>query len=474
MRALTVEFAGLDEASGPLTWAQSYMLKMIYMASPGTRGQFNVASYIRIPKGVTFQHVVRAFRALAERHQSFRTVYRVVGGAFEQRVLGNGTIEIDVIHRSEPFAPDSSEIDELFRGLQSEEFDLGKAWPYRATLICRSGAPVFLVIVFSHLTSDAAASALLQREFTSLLLKCRSEAELDSGSPVAQQLEVAAYQQSAEGASRGERSIRHWERVLSRYYRSGQERPRHAGSVRRAQTISMTSRRLASSAATTARRYNTTPSMVFISAAAFAYATISERPGLILEIACSNRTRTWAETQGTLFQFGIAEFSAMGVDFGEVLKNSAATALSAYAHSQYDDAVLDDLRRRLSGGAGPYSQLPAISFVVNDLVGWRLSAAELNIPLDRPDLVRPTFGEFGDGDMETGGYAFYLGYHRAAGGGLRLGLEFDTSMLSRREAAGCLAAIDCLILEAGRTNLSLSEAKNVVRECVTERPEYAI
>ncbi|MGV9774018.1 condensation domain-containing protein [Streptosporangium sp. NPDC003464] len=468
MRKLIVEFAGLDAGSGPLTWAQSYMVKMMNMASPGTRGQFNVASYIRIPKGVTFQHVVKVFRVLVERHQSLRTVYRVDDGASEQCVAGSGTIEIDLLHRSEVFVPDSAEAAELLDGLQSEEFDSGTAWPYRATLICRAETPVFLVIVFSHLAADAAATTLLRGEFMRLLLACRSEAELDGGDPVAQPLEVAAFQRSAEGAARSERSIRHWERMLSRYHASGQECPRHAGAVRRVRTLSMTSHRLAFAAATTARRYNTTPSMVFISAAAFSYMTISERPDLIMEIACSNRTRAWADVQGTLFQFGVAEFSAAGAGFAEVLKNSAAAALAAYAHSQYDDADLDELRRRLPGRTGSYARLPALPFVVNDLVGWRLSAAESAAPSHLPDLAGPTLGEVGEGDMETGGYAFYLGYHRAEGGGLRLGLEFDTHMLSRREAAGCLVAIDRLVVEAGSRDLSSSEAKNVVLRCLAE------
>ncbi|MFI9589348.1 condensation domain-containing protein [Nonomuraea sp. NPDC052265] len=467
MRVVGIKFAGLDETSGPLTWAQEYMWKMIHMASPGTRSQFNMAAYVRIPDGVTFQQVVMAFHSLIERHEGYRTVYRAdAGGALEQHVLGAGAVEIDVVDLPEPFAADSRQAEELFNELLSEEFDLGKEWPYRATLLCLAGAPALLVVVLSHLTADGSSSALLQRELTTLLLKCGTGRDMDDHGTVVQQLHIAAHQRSAAGQAGSERSMRHWERVLSRYYRSGQERARHEGSLHRVRTVSMTSRRLEAFASMTARRCNTTPSTVFIAATAFAYATITGRAGLILEVACSNRTRNWAETHGTMFQFGIAEFPATGAGFDVIVKGSAAAALSAYACSQYDPVALEALRQRLSGGTGHYSRLPAIPFVINDIVGRHLTAADSNISPDQAHRHPPAFSEFGEGDPETGGYAFYLGYHRAKGGDLRIGLEFDTRILSCAEAVGCLKAIDGLLLKAGRADLSLAEAQNIVQSCL--------
>ncbi|MGW4420931.1 condensation domain-containing protein [Streptosporangium sp. NPDC004631] len=465
---LTVEFSGLTDGLGPFTWAQTYMWNMIHRAEAGTRSQFNIGAFITIPEDVSFERVSEVFLALIERHENLRTVYEIdADGGLRQRVMGSGKVEIDVIHRPDSFSAESEECRSLFVQLYGEEFDLGSTWPYRASLVCRAGAPAFLMVIFSHLTTDGFGSFLFEREFRTLL----SPGKAPKNNSVAfRQLEIAAYQQSPDGQARNTRTIKYWEEVLRRYYGSEQSRRRHGDSIDGTRTISMVSPRLASSASVAARRYTTTPSTLLLAAATFAYATVAEQSGMIIEIACANRSGAWAKSCGNLFQFGVAEFTLDGADFTSTVRNAERSARAAYANSQYNPLDSEQLKRSVSGDLDPYFDLPSIPFVVNDIVGWCLPVAGSGLPLDRLDHMSPTFGEFGDIEPGATGYAFYLGYHPAPTG-VRLGLEFDTAMLTRREAVNCLLAIDHLILGASRSDLSFREAQDIVRRSVPhDRP----
>ncbi|WP_034091406.1 condensation domain-containing protein [Streptacidiphilus albus] len=330
----TIRYSGGTDGSGPLTLGQDNMIRCILRDTPE---QINKQAVWPVPDGTSLPAALAALRALAERHESLRTVFPAGPDGFPacQLVRAEGELTVTLVEAG-PLEDAELDLlaDELARTDNSVGFDLAEDFPLRFTLVTRAGEPARLAVVVSHAGADGAATALLVQEWQALAAG-KELPPVVAPTPLA----VAASEQSGLGLRRGKASLRHWEKVLRTCPQAVFADSRISGPPDLVSVLILRSREAARHLELASRRTGATPSTVLLAAFAALVAQRADQHRLVIAALSANRHRpAMAEYVGTLAQDAFLAVDTDGADLDEVIGRTKAASLAGYWHSTFDAA----------------------------------------------------------------------------------------------------------------------------------------
>ncbi|MFC1419645.1 condensation domain-containing protein [Streptacidiphilus cavernicola] len=360
MSRITVRYTGGSSGSGPLTLGQDNMIRCIRRDDPE---QINKQAVWPVPEGTDLPAALAALRALAERHESLRTVFPPGPDGFPsgQQVRAEGEFDVTVVEAGPLDGPALDAFaGELARTDIAVAFDLAEDFPLRFTLVTRDGRPVRMAVVVCHSGADGASTALLVQEW--LLLASGKELP---PSTARTPLEVAAAEGSALGRRRAKTSLRHWERVLRTSPQAVFAESRIVGPPDTVSVLILRSPAAARDLEAASQRTGATPSTVLLAAFAALVAHRADQSELVIAALSANRHRPGlADYVGTLAQDAFLAVDAGAEDLDELIGRTKAASLAGYWHSSFD---ADQVWRMIDDIAHRRGSRYARHVVVNDL-----------------------------------------------------------------------------------------------------------
>ncbi|MFI6481995.1 condensation domain-containing protein [Nonomuraea sp. NPDC050663] len=358
-----IEFSGAAVRHGPATWGQRAIWRITQWLPPGDP-YFNLPWTLAVRGKPGMPEVEAGLRRLMERHESLRTTWH---DGLTQRVAGEGKLAVELVEAGGERPREVAA--RVAARLAATGFDYAGELPLRCAIVTVDGRPRVLAFAFSHLAVDAGAMEVIAREWPLL----QTGAPLP---PAPQPLELAAYEQSPEGAATGGRALRHWRTCLDRAPHTlfGREEPEQgtelsgpgkpeqgaelsgpgtseqvAGNPERFVKLGMDSPLCARAATTLAARHGVSTTSVLIAAYVTVLARLTGHRTIALQFIVGNRHAPM--TQGlvaTLVQDGVFVVETAG-DFAATARAAHAQALTAYRRAHYDPAA----QQALIAEAGP-------------------------------------------------------------------------------------------------------------------------
>lgn len=335
-----VEFGGLPDRSGPLTWAQRHYWTIL-AAHPENRGRFSIRLTWPVLPGADFELVRSAVAVLVERHEALRSRFSFTEGApTAQRVDGSGSFPL---WRREVGG-------EVMRGeamhyagaVADPEFCLDTEYPVRFQVLSSNGMPKFLVVVASHLAVDAHACGVLEAEFETLTA--------GKGLPAvsSQPLDWAERERSPRGMSRNRRSLEYFGKLLDEFPRPLFPRQGASDGVggNGFPVVLGHGAGLGAKLHRLAEEWGSPVAAVALAAVSGALAKHAGVDAFPLGVTCANRFLPGAEGYVGM----LAQNSALGIRVkGRTLQECAVDIqrgqMRAYLHGAYDQDDLDNLVR---------------------------------------------------------------------------------------------------------------------------------
>ncbi|MGX7674284.1 condensation domain-containing protein [Plantactinospora sp. DSM 117369] len=328
---LSLEFAGLDEGSGELTWGQRFVWNILESLAP-TNHYLNIRFRVHLPGDVTREHVLTALRTLVRRHEVLRTRFTVgPDGEPRQHRDPAGNLSVEVcetvpggVHRL---------AEEAEERLWREPFRHGYEWPLRVCLVAAGGRPRQVVFVFSHLAVDSWGCFVLRREFLDLLRNDRAAPALAGWQPLAR----VAYEASEPGRKANDRSLAYWRRVLEAMPQTAFPTPRGPGETPLFPGVGLHSVALAAAAQTVAARHRVGPAAVLLGVLATIIGIRAGTGTVPLFLAGGNRfTPVDAASVGTFYQGAPALIKLDGGSLAGTIRTAHRASTLAYLRGQSD------------------------------------------------------------------------------------------------------------------------------------------
>ncbi|MGW4893649.1 condensation domain-containing protein [Kitasatospora sp. NPDC004240] len=382
-RRITVRYHGPGSGTGPLTLGQDNMIRCILRDLPE---QINRDMVWPVPDGTGLTAALDALRALAERHESLRTVFPPGPDGFpghqELRAEGEFTVEVISADHLDDAGLDGL-AEELGRAGNTLGFDLAADFPLRLTLLTRGEHVVRLVVVVCHSGADGAACVLLLQDW--LALAAGKELPPVTGRTP---LQIAAAEATDLGRRKATASLRHWERILRTHPQAVFAEDRLTGPPDLMCAHVLRSPSGAADLAAASARTGASPSVVLLAAFAALVAHRADRSELVIAALSANRQRAaLADHVGTLAQDAFLALDARPGDLDELIGRAKAATLAGYWHGTFDAAriwqMIEDIAHRRGSRY-------ARQVVVNDLgltIPESVSAAR-PVPAADPEIIR--------------------------------------------------------------------------------------
>lgn len=346
---VTVDFAGSDAGTAPLTWGQREILVPMELAGR----TFGLGGAMPIPPTTTVDEVATVLRFAMSRHQALRTRFDcdATGRPVRQIVGRVGTVSLDVFDVDD--GTDTAEFATALRWeYEGRGFDYRDDWPVRMGVVRRRGQVTHAVVLYNHLVLDGYGLDALNRDLAHLDRATGAQLQPPAGT---QPLEHASYQSSPEGLRQSEMALRYWTRHLRsiparRSPRtphegpSGNAHPGDAVDQNRYRVASMRSpaAHLALAAISTRTRVGSSP--VLLAAFAVQLARLSGVTPSVVRAVMSNRFRAGlAESVSVLNQSGLCVIDVADMTFDEVVNRAWRSSMGAGLHAYYDPHALHDL-----------------------------------------------------------------------------------------------------------------------------------
>ncbi|SEK31235.1 condensation domain-containing protein [Streptacidiphilus jiangxiensis] len=368
----SVAFAAADSGTGGLTWGQRAIWDAVRKTVPDDH-YFNFGRVLPVPGRRTVAEVLEAVAGLTALHGALRTRLDLSGPEPRQRLEAAGTLPVLVTEEN----PES-----VLERLNAERFDYESQWPVRVALVRSGDRVTHVVLGFCHLAADGLGSEIAVRDLRMLLLRGGRLARPAPPRP----LDLAAWQESAEGRRVARRAAELWEAVphgvmFERAVGAAEDPP-----IWRARLASP-ALDLASRALAAAHRTSTSTVLLAATAVLVARATDQDRC-TVLPIVNNRFRPDVSRLVSTLSQEGV--FSLDGVDrpLPQLLRGADAAAMRAYRSAFHDPrdraegswvqplACFNDMR---FADPGPSSYAPAE-------IEAALAATELSWPLRQSKL----------------------------------------------------------------------------------------
>ncbi|QMU67398.1 condensation domain-containing protein [Streptacidiphilus sp. P02-A3a] len=335
-RQLAVDFQSGAPRTGTLTWGQLAIWDVLQWLPPDDTS-LTLSTLLPLPAGTTAATVAAALRALVERHDALRSLFRFDAAAGEpgQTLVTTGRLTVEVHDAPRGLAADLAA--KLRPELCGRPFDLASDLPVRALLVTEEGSPAALVLAISHMSVDAWSFRVVLEDLEALL----AGAELPA--PGQQPLDRLDYETSDLGRRREERARAYWtEQVRETPAAMLAELPQpsapHLGWGRIESTA------LAESVRLLAQRASVAGSLVVMAGAArlLARYTGEEQATLRLIVA----TRFTARTRrfvGAFNQNALLRVPIGADSFDDYLRRTGLAALTAYQNCEYDPRAIEQI-----------------------------------------------------------------------------------------------------------------------------------
>ena len=345
VQRIPVRFQGEGSGVEELTWGQWAAWRSMELG--GGRVDW-AGGTMPLVDGQTIEQIVMELGFLMSRHQSLRTRYRLGEDGLPRQVLADsGELLIEIVDAG---TEDPAEVaDALDVALQEAPFDNAEDWPVRAAVVCRDGAPVWFVVLYSHMAIDAYGIEALIADMANL-----DRATGEHLAPVAgvQPADLARQQRAGAARRQHNASLRHWEKQLRaiapdrfppvadppspRYWEASYESP--------AAYLAL---------GVIAGRTKAHSSTILLAAYMLILARISGYPTTVVRMLVSNRFRPgFKESVAGLAQSALCVVDTADVGFDELIARVWKAQLTAGMHAYYDPRGLWDMIARVGEERG--------------------------------------------------------------------------------------------------------------------------
>ncbi|HEX5853263.1 MAG TPA: amino acid adenylation domain-containing protein [Solirubrobacteraceae bacterium] len=166
----------LDAGPTPLSSPQERLFLLDQMM-PGLAA-YNVPTLVRVPATLDAELLRAALNVIVSRHEILRTSIRLIDGVPAQEVTPSAEVELTVADlRSRERSERDEEAQRILGDLACQSFDLASDVLLRVALVHLEQDEDLLLVVFHHLASDHASSALLFAELNQLYTALRDGTE---------------------------------------------------------------------------------------------------------------------------------------------------------------------------------------------------------------------------------------------------------------------------------------------------------
>ncbi|MET7402455.1 condensation domain-containing protein [Dactylosporangium sp. NPDC005572] len=328
---VSLEFTGLDEGVGELTWGQRFVWNILQSLAPANH-YLNIRFRVHLPSDVTRERVLAALHTLVRRHDVLRTRFPVgPDGEPEQHCDASGDLPVEICRTDPGRVRRLAEQDE--ERLWREPFRHEAEWPLRVSVIVAGGRPRQVVFVFSHLAADAWGCSVLRREFLDLLRSDRAAPALAGWRPLAR----AEFELSPPGRDANDRSLAYWRRVLETTPQTAFPTLQEAGESPRFPGLGLHSVALAAAAQAVAARHRVGPAAVLLAALSTIIGIRTGTDIVPLFLAAGNRfTPVDAASVGTFYQ-GAPVLTRLDTgSLAGTIRNAHQVSTLAYLRGQSD------------------------------------------------------------------------------------------------------------------------------------------
>ncbi|HYR11954.1 MAG TPA: condensation domain-containing protein, partial [Longimicrobium sp.] len=371
----------------PLSFAQQ-RLWFLDRLEPGNAA-YNIVSALRMRGPLDAAAMERAISFLVERHESLRTVFRVVDGSPVQVVVPARPLRVPIESTDVPEDAREAEALRLVGEELARPFDLARGPIFRARLLRLGEDDHVLLLCMHHIVTDGWSLGVLFRELCTLYGAYiqGNDAELPALS--IQYADYAVWQRNHLQGAVLDEQLGYWRQKLAgapALLELPLDRPRpavqtHAGGLLR--TIFPPA--FAHALRDTARRLETTQFMVALAAFNALLARWSGRDDLVVGTPAANRPRQETEGLVGLFLNTLALRTDLSGDptFAELVARVRETTVDAYAHQEVPFERLVDalgVERALS-----HSPVVQVHFVLHTEPANEIVLGPLQLALVEPE-----------------------------------------------------------------------------------------
>jgi amino acid adenylation domain-containing protein len=353
----------------PLSFAQQRLWFLDRMV-PGNPF-YNIPLVVPVRWPVQVSALERSLNALAERHESLRTVFRATDGEPVQMIRPRLDLKVRVTDLR-PFSSDEREARTLDLAAHEAQlpFDLEHGPLIRCGLLVRGAADYVLLLTMHHIVSDGWSMGILANELTAFY-----QAALSGFAPRLPQLPVqyadfTIWQREQLQGGRLDKLVAYWREQLSELpvVDLPSDRPRPpALTYRGAFHRVMVPASIAESVRRFAMEHHATPFMALLAAFAALLHRYCGCDDVAIGTPVANRNR--AEVEGLIGFFVnslVLRISAAGdLSFAELVEHTKQVCIGAYAHQDLPfEKVVEEVRPPRNPARNPLFQ---ITFQLIDL-----------------------------------------------------------------------------------------------------------
>ncbi|HYO73817.1 MAG TPA: amino acid adenylation domain-containing protein [Archangium sp.] len=366
-----------DAPSYPVSYGQRRIF-MLSQLEPQAHLAYNMAEGYRLDGPLQLPLLRRALEALAERHESLRTVFAVIDGEPRQVVRASLSPAFEVIEHTAALVAERDGL--VLKALAADAqtpFDLEKGPLIRLTVLRFSADDHALVVATHHIISDGWSSAVICRELMELYAAAvRGEAAALAPLPI-QYRDYVAWQDAYLESTLAETHRRYWlERLAPPVpvlpLRTDFPRPEQRSFRSGARTFSVPDT-LLSGLRALCREEGLTTFMALLALVDVLLARHAGTDEVLVAVPVAGRSRAELEPQvgfyvNTLILRGHVEPAE---SLRSLLQRVRGTTLEAYQHQDYPfDRIVEESRVERALGRHPFTDVVVEMLIDDPLSGW--------------------------------------------------------------------------------------------------------
>jgi hypothetical protein len=326
-----IPFTGRGAGVGELSWGQ----REIWQAMVNQRSSLAIGGRKPLPAGTTVAEIADELRYLMTRYPTMRTRLRFDrDGRPTQECLASGEIALEVFDVGDDEDPDEVAAAVEVR-YKTEPFDHVDAWPIRMAVTRRHGTATHMIVLMSHIVTDAAGAMVMFREV---------QTRETGPAPGLQPLEQARWQASPAGERQNARTLRYWADLLRSVptrrfpdHLADPQTPRHWTGEFRSPVLRTTVPAIAG-------RIGADSSAVLMVLFAATLAGITGINPVVIRPVVHNRFRSHlVGVMCMVAQAGACALEVAGVTVDEAVRRAELATRTAYKHAYFDLEQLNAL-----------------------------------------------------------------------------------------------------------------------------------
>jgi hypothetical protein len=299
----------------------------------GEAHYFNDPNVLDIPDGVTLDRVASAVGTLVSRHQALRAFFRPAGGDVVMRVESTGTFRMSLFES--PEGADPGEWAARLAGELALPLFTATELPLRCAVVQAGGVPRFLLLILSHQSIDAWAVDIIKSELRQLW----AGGEDALGPAPWQLLDQADDEKFGQSHRRGAAAIGYWQAFYATADPSMFDAERRVPEPYQVQSVLMTSPCTLAAVESIARRLRMSTAAVLAGLVAVVLGLVTAHDRITLLLIAANRfDERRRQVVAPMVQDVLCQVCLVD-DVDAVIRDAAASTLTAYSYACYDPAA---------------------------------------------------------------------------------------------------------------------------------------